>query len=674
MKLISTLILFLFFQTLIFAQTTFDWSRVINSADDVEYPYDMATDASGDMYIVGRTFNDKAIVKKLSSDGQTIHWSTIVANDGFGSGIALDASGNVYVSGGTENSTLIGCTGDCTKGGTWDAFVTKLNSSDGTITSATFFGGSGDENNISSQPVAGTATGEYPMKLGMDVDGAGNIFITGYTNSTTGIPGNINSYDSYPAVWMGFLAKIAPDFTTFTSQFIGGDWYTWTSDVEVVGSDVYVCGNHYSDVWHDHTMPATATETVHNGYTNSVYGGFILKFATSDLTYQNIGTFVGGANTGFYSTGEDAFLRGIISDGTDIYVVGDIYGGHAEFTYTTGSVQFGRTTRMNILYAKYNADLDTKIYAGYMGGCGDSEGTSILEMNGSIWVGGSNDEGTSNASCIFSTTADAFQGTHGGAEDFVICQIGDKFSSTEKADSLYFSTFLGGAQDDYVLNLAEGSIKGVGATHSATSSPSPFPTPQIGTETDSDDAWVAFSFSPANPLPVELIDFTAKPVKQTVVLDWSTATEINNLGFDIEQSTDGVNFRKIGYVKGNENSINLNQYTYTDYTPFIGWNYYRLKQIDVDGGYEFSDVVSVQIQKKGVDFTIQPNPVKEVLSIAFPRTLNQDYQIEIMDVTGRQILKMTNTNTINVADLPRGLYIIRLTAGDHSTSKKVILK
>jgi hypothetical protein len=105
-------------------------------------------------------------------------------------------------------------------------------------------------------------------------------------------------------------------------------------------------------------------------------------------------------------------------------------------------------------------------------------------------------------------------------------------------------------------------------------------------------------------LPVELISFGAKSKQSFIQLDWITATEINNEGFEIQRSVDGENFTSIGWVYGNGSTTEIIEYKFKDNEPMQGINYYRLKQIDFDGQYEYSNIVSATINSDKSKFEI----------------------------------------------------------------------
>lgn len=160
-----------------------------------------------------------------------------------------------------------------------------------------------------------------------------------------------------------------------------------------------------------------------------------------------------------------------------------------------------------------------------------------------------------------------------------------------------------------------------------------------------------------DPLPVELAFFKAIQNKNTIDLHWQTLSELNNRGFEIQKSTDGKTFENIAFVEGGGNSLATIDYYFNDENPNIGLNYYRLKQMDFDGFFEFSDVVVIDFKKES-SFVIYPNPTTEKL------TVQTDFQglvdIRIYNLMGQMVYqntqRMTQQMDINLNDLTSGNY------------------
>jgi Secretion system C-terminal sorting domain len=192
------------------------------------------------------------------------------------------------------------------------------------------------------------------------------------------------------------------------------------------------------------------------------------------------------------------------------------------------------------------------------------------------------------------------------------------------------------------------------------------------------------SFSPfiiaSQVLPVELVSFTGRKVGNINVLNWQTATEKNNSHFDIERSSNGENgWDKIGLIKGNGNSIVSQKYAFTDNAP-LSISYYRLKQVDFDGQFKYSNVVSV-LDKKGKFniASVAPNPTKETSTILFESAKNENVSVTLTDVSGRVILiqnvfatEGVNSLGLNMSDLNNGLYIMSLRNSEQVLIQKII--
>ena len=208
-----------------------------------------------------------------------------------------------------------------------------------------------------------------------------------------------------------------------------------------------------------------------------------------------------------------------------------------------------------------------------------------------------------------------------------------------------------------------------------------------GTSIDGDviSSAAVTSFSPftlgtttsINPLPVELVEFEVEKNDDKTLIQWTTKSEVDNKGFEVQHSTDGVNFETIDFVEGAGNSSVEIDYRSMDYDPYQGVNYYRLKQIDFNGDYEYSPIRSVEFDF-GDDFVIYPNPINtgSLLSIQAPANDQVD-KIVIRDASGRIIYKQdsflaSSRVEIETIDLSSGIYIIEIQAGNKTISKKLI--
>lgn len=166
------------------------------------------------------------------------------------------------------------------------------------------------------------------------------------------------------------------------------------------------------------------------------------------------------------------------------------------------------------------------------------------------------------------------------------------------------------------------------------------------------------SFS-INVLPVELSSFSATPNKNQVELNWQTAQEINNDYFQIERKTANSHaWKVIGKKQGAGDSDSEIQYNFFDTKPANGINFYRLKQIDFDGQFEYSEMVNVQIRTT-ISIEIFPNPTVSELTIVTPVDFLKG-EIHLYDATGKMIISTTvrERNYLNLSSLNSGIYFL----------------
>jgi hypothetical protein len=189
--------------------------------------------------------------------------------------------------------------------------------------------------------------------------------------------------------------------------------------------------------------------------------------------------------------------------------------------------------------------------------------------------------------------------------------------------------------------------------------------------------------SPSTGLPVKLISFTAIGIKEEYIkLNWSTAVEVNNMGFEIERSEDGQTFMKIGWVAGNDNSTERIDYSYDDKTAEQGVQYYyRLKQIDNGNvAFEYSPIATAKLNPtaQSVVGDFVPNPSKEKSKIDVFVTKSQTVEAKVYDLTGKivssyslQLNKGYNTLEITTIELPNSTYMVSFMLDDQRVTKRL---
>ncbi len=172
-------------------------------------------------------------------------------------------------------------------------------------------------------------------------------------------------------------------------------------------------------------------------------------------------------------------------------------------------------------------------------------------------------------------------------------------------------------------------------------------------------------------IPVELVSFTASTIDNQVTLNWATASELNNHGFEVQRSSNG-DFVTVGFVQGFGTTSETQNYTYTDREIPAGFYSYRLKQIDLDGSFSYSDVVEVDVT--GVrEYALHqnyPNPFNPSTKIEFSLAIDSKVNLKVFDVLGQEVVTLINTDLVagahninfDASNLNSGVYFYRLEA------------
>jgi len=191
-----------------------------------------------------------------------------------------------------------------------------------------------------------------------------------------------------------------------------------------------------------------------------------------------------------------------------------------------------------------------------------------------------------------------------------------------------------------------------------------------------------------NPLPVELTSFSASVKSGVAALKWTTATEVNNYGFEIQKSEAGSQnseWKTVGFVPGSGNSNSVKEYSFADDKLSVGKCLYRLKQIDNGGGFTYSEEVETEYLLPTVFNMSQnyPNPFNPSTTIRYQLPVNTHVTLKIFDIIGNEVATLVNEEqqpgfynsqfTIHNSQLSSGVYLYRLQAGDFVSTKKLLL-
>jgi len=169
------------------------------------------------------------------------------------------------------------------------------------------------------------------------------------------------------------------------------------------------------------------------------------------------------------------------------------------------------------------------------------------------------------------------------------------------------------------------------------------------------------------PLPVGMKYFDINYANKMVSLNWGTYFEVNNEGFEIQRSSDFDSWEPIGFVNGNNNSKSTENFNFLDEAPLSGKSFYRLKQMDFDGRFSFSEIRKAFVKSKSI--TINPNPTEGNLSISN----SSGAYILLMNANGNTLISKRVDNddySFDISTYPTGIYFVRVTdSGDSQTYK-----
>lgn len=184
-----------------------------------------------------------------------------------------------------------------------------------------------------------------------------------------------------------------------------------------------------------------------------------------------------------------------------------------------------------------------------------------------------------------------------------------------------------------------------------------------------------------NPIPVTWLDFNGRKGTNgtSSVLNWRV-NEYNNAFYEVERSIDGINFRSIGRLDAARNGNGqLVQYLFNDLKPITGRNFYRIRQVDIDGSYSFSPVISLEFDRVTGNWSIFPNPAQNQIQLT-PRQEVRQVNLQLLDAAGKQVLSQQvgaisrgQVVRLNTERLARGIYTLRVVSETGSFVEKVVL-
>lgn len=294
-----------------------------------------------------------------------------------------------------------------------------------------------------------------------------------------------------------------------------------------------------------------------------------------------------------------------------------------------------------------------------------------IAQNNAIFYGGAGD-GWSTDFYAQSSTPAPFQGGAGDgwstdsyaqpSDNLFVGGAGDGWSQDSYAQSSTNTVFFGGAGDGYDFN-----------SYMQNSTPMPF-RGGIG------DGW-ANTYSVVGPLPVTLLSFEATKRESSVLLNWETSTEINSSHYLVEKSADAVNFSFLAEVKS-LNQLTGSKYQLVDDKPLTGYNYYRIKMVDIDGQFKYTPTRHVIFDgyESIAEIKVFPNPSTGKLYVEIPILRNLEPMVVNITNSFGQVIKQQKTDTNNktleydLSSYAKGIYYIQVKSKSFQKVEKIVLQ
>ena len=441
--------------------------------------HSIAIDGTGDVYVTGYTYSSDfpttsgvydesqngicdVFVSRLDSSLSTLRASTFIGggyND-YGLSIAIDGTGDVYVTGYTWSYNFPTTPGayDASYDGSFDVFVSRLDSGLGTLLASTLIGGGSED---SGRSIA--------------IDETGDVYVAGYTWSSD-FPATPGAYDeSFNGICDVFVSRLDSNLSTLrASTFIGGDSDDSGSSIAIDGTgDVYITGRTYSSDFP--TTPGAYDESQ-----NGICDVFVSRLDSS-LSTLGASTFIGGDSNDY---------------GLSIAIAGDVYvTGHtwsSDFPTTPGAYDASLDRYYDAFVSRLDSSLSTLGASTFIGGDSDDSGRSIaIDGTGDVYITGKTD------SSDFPTTPGVYDASHDGCYDVFISKLDSSLST------LPASTFIGGGTSDCGNSIAIDETGDVYVTGDTKSSD--FPTTPGAYDASLDGNYDAFvsklegDLSAANP-------------------------------------------------------------------------------------------------------------------------------------------------------------------------------
>ncbi|MGE5363644.1 MAG: SBBP repeat-containing protein [Bacteroidota bacterium] len=615
----------------------------------------IAVDASGNVYVAG-SFNSASITfgttPPLENSGNSdvflvkydaagnVLWAQSAGGKyaDYGRSVAVDGSGNIYMTGdfssqeisfGTETLTN-------TDEGSADIFLVKFNS-DGNVLWAQSYGTAYTDRGIS-----------------VVTDASGNVYMTGCFSSaqiTFGTTPPIENAGNSDV----FLVKYDAAGDVLWAKSAGGTGNDYGKSVAVDASgNIYVTG--------DYNSPAIAVNSTTLTNVNSA--------GTSDIflsKYDTNGNLIWAKSAG--GSAND-LAESVAAD-----PLGNVYaaGNFSSKTFTADPATLWNSTddgTTDIFLLKYGIDGNLLLTKKPAGPSSDYCLSVATDAAGNVYMAGY----SYSSSMVFGLPAPLSKANNDGTTDILL------FKYDAGANPLWAQS-TGGTGADYCNSAA---VDASGNVHVAGSFVSPTITfgSAVLNNSGGYDFFVAKLLRESGSLPVELASFGNACNGRDVQLKWTTATEVNVSGFEI-QRTQGDEWMTISFVEGAGNSNSSRSYLFVDRQLNVGKYQYRLKMLDTDGSFRYSEIINATVSVPEHFSLLQnyPNPFNPSTKIEYSIPTSGKVKLDVFSVTGQLVRTLINSRQeagyysadFDAASLPSGVYLYRLQSGEFSETKKLLL-
>ncbi|OGU81157.1 MAG: hypothetical protein A2W11_04660 [Ignavibacteria bacterium RBG_16_35_7] len=630
------------FSSLLTAQVTQQWMAVYNGpSGSIDSVRNLAVDNDRNVYVTGSSTSSNLLdytTLKYNLNGQLL-WEARYDGPGHfrdeAKWLAIDNSGNVYVTGSSRSGVQAGT----------EDFATLKYNSNGVQQWAAIYNG----------PANST---DAAVKVAVDI--SGNVYVTGYSYGTyidyTTIKYNSNGVQQWVARYNGTGNSLdSPSALAVDNSgnvFVTG----WSRSTTLYNSEDFLTIKYNSDgveQWTaryngpDNLIDAAASLTIDNS-SNVLVTGYSLSASTQTdyvtIKYNSSGVQQWLAKYNNNSFNGSDIARMVITDNS----------GNAYVTGTSGTeYPLGYPNYVTIKYDSSGIEQWVSAYNG-PGNAEDVPYSIALDFSGNVYVTGK-------------TTVPGF------FYDFATVKYNNN------GTQLWEKRFNGAS------NMHDGAtwltVDDSGNVYIAGNS-------MCYTNYASD--FVVIKYSQDSNTPVELSSFEGKVKNSSIELSWTTASEVNNRGFGVERKNakwrmEDEKWEEIGFVNGNGTTTEKHSYSFTDENMAAGKCLYRLKQIDYDGSFEYSDIVEVEVGKIPTEFRLDqnyPNPFNPSTIIRYHLPVQNKVTLKVFNILGNEVITLVDEikeagiheiEFTNNGNYSSGIYFYTMQTGDFFDTKKFIL-